>query len=211
MSELSTTSHAAHAGGHAGAGTSMGVDSRKMGVWAFIGSEVMFFTALIVVYLVYKPVNMARPDVQDPKEFLGIQFTGLLAAILLASSLTMVLALAATRRGDWRQFRIWHLATAFLGLCFLGGQAYEFTKLVSEGVTLSSSMFGTTFFVLTGFHGTHVAVGVIWLLAVFAKVMRYQRSTENAMDVELVGLYWHFVDLVWVAIFTLIYLLPDFK
>jgi cytochrome c oxidase subunit 3/cytochrome o ubiquinol oxidase subunit 3 len=207
MSELSTTDHAVTTGGHAAAETSMSVDSRKMGVWAFIGSEVMFFTALITTYLVYKPVNVSRPDFQDPKEFLGIAFTGLLAAILLASSLTMVLALAAIRRGDRRLFRVWLLATAGLGLCFLGGQTYEFNKLVHEGVTLNSSMFGTTFFVLTGFHGTHVAIGVIWLLSVFAKVWRYPRSHENVMDVELAGLYWHFVDLVWVAIFTLIYLI----
>jgi cytochrome c oxidase subunit 3 len=211
MSELSTTSHAVHAGGHAAeAPTALGVDSRKMGVWAFIGSEVMFFTALITTYLIYKPVNLARGG-QDPKEFLGIQFTGLLAAILLASSLTMVLALAAIRRGDRRLFRVWLLATAGLGLCFLGGQTYEFTKLFGEGVSLGSSMFGTTFFVLTGFHGTHVAIGVIWLLSVFTKIWRYPNAPGNVMDVELGGLYWHFVDLVWVAIFTLIYLMPDFK
>ena len=121
----------------------------------------------------------------------------------------MVLALAAIRRHDIRQFRMWLLATVGLGLCFLGGQAYEFTKLISEGVTFSSSMFGTTFFVLTGFHGTHVAIGATWLLSVFTKIRRYPNAPGNDMDVELGGLYWHFVDLVWVAIFTLIYLLPD--
>lgn len=186
---------------------SLGVDSRKLGVWAFIGSETLFFATLITVYLVFAPANMARADHQDPKEFLGIAFTSLLAAILLASSLTMVLGLAAHKRHDIKQFRIWHLATAFLGLCFLGGQAYEFTKLYSEGVTLSSSLFGTTFFVLTGFHGTHVAIGVTWLISAFLKVMKYPDSPENAMDIELSGLYWHFVDLVWVVIFTLIYLI----
>jgi cytochrome c oxidase subunit 3/cytochrome o ubiquinol oxidase subunit 3 len=213
MSEHATATHAAP-GGHAaydsGHGTSLGVDSRKMGVWAFIGSETLFFAALIATYLIYKPRNLAAGG-QDPKEFLGIGVTSVLAAILLASSLTMVLALAAIRRHDMRRFRIWLLATVGLGLSFLGGQAYEFTELVHEGVTLGSSMFGTTFFVLTGFHGTHVAIGVTWLLAVFVKVMRYPDSPENPMDVELGGLYWHFVDLVWVAIFNLIYLLPDFN
>ncbi len=213
-------SHASPASGHATAGhgahdahgahaTSMHVDSRKLGVWAFIGSEVMFFAALITVYLVYKPRNLAAGG-PDPKEVLGIQFTSLLAAILLASSVTMVLALAASRRGDWRLFRIWHLATAFLGLCFLGGQVYEFTELVHEGITMPSSIFGMSFFILTGFHGTHVAIGVIWLLAVFFKVRAYPKSPENVMDIEMAGLYWHFVDLVWVGIFTLIYLMPDF-
>ncbi|MBK9712499.1 MAG: heme-copper oxidase subunit III [Kouleothrix sp.] len=213
MSQASTTAghaaSAAHGGGHEVA--SLGVDSRKIGVWAFIGSEVMFFVTLITVYLIYKPRNLAAGG-PDPKEALGIGVTSALAAILLASSVTMVLALAAIRRGDRRLFRIWLLATVVLGLCFLGGQAYEFTELiVGEEITMPTSIFGMTFFILTGFHGTHVAIGVIWLLSTFAKVMRYPRSPENVMDVEIAGLYWHFVDLVWVAIFTLIYLLPDFK
>lgn len=203
------TGHDAH-GAHAEHPTSMGVDSRKMGVWAFIGSEVMFFAALITVYLIYKPRNLEAGG-PDPKEVLGIGFTSVLAAILLASSVTMVLALAAIRRHDIRWFRIWLLATAGLGLCFLGGQVFEFSELIfNENVTMPTSLFGQTFFIMTGFHGTHVAIGVIWLLSVFAKVTRYPNSPENEMDVELGGLYWHFVDLVWVAIFTLIYLMPDF-
>jgi cytochrome c oxidase subunit III len=210
MSEHATATHAAPAAGHDAAhATALGVDSRKMGVWTFIGSETLFFAALIVTYFIYKPVNAARYPDQLPHEKLGIQFTGVLAAILLASSVTMVLALAAARRGDKRQFAIFQLATIGLGLCFLGGQVYEFTHLVfSEGVTLGSSLLGTTFFVLTGFHGTHVAIGATWLLAVFLKVRAYPNSPANVMDIELGGLYWHFVDLVWVAIFTLIYLLP---
>ncbi|HNP69932.1 MAG TPA: cytochrome c oxidase subunit 3 [Kouleothrix sp.] len=212
MSQISTTSShsAASHGVQADHATSMHVDSRKLGVWAFIGSEVMFFAALITVYLVYKPRNLAAGG-PDPKEVLGIGVTSALAAILLASSVTMVLALAAARRGDRRQFTIWMLSTAGLGLCFLGGQAYEFTELiVGEGITMPTSLFGQTFFILTGFHGTHVAIGVIWLLATFFKVRAYPKSRENVMDIELAGLYWHFVDLVWVGIFTIIYLMPDF-
>jgi cytochrome c oxidase subunit 3 len=213
MSQLSTATNQAAAshGAHGAQATALGVDTRKVGVWAFIGSETLFFAALIAVYLVYKPRNLAAGG-PDPKEVLGIGVTSVLATILLASSLTMVLALAAIRRNDIRLFRIWLLATAGLGLCFLGGQAYEFTELVvAEGVTMPSSIFGQTFFILTGFHGTHVAIGVTWLLSIFAKVMRYPNSPENVMDVELGGLYWHFVDLVWVGIFTLIYLMPDFN
>lgn len=187
--------------------TSLGVDSRKLGMWAFIGSETLFFTSLITTYLVYAPVNRARPDFQDPKHFLDISLTSVLAAILLASSLTMVLALAASRRNDLKSFRNWQLATMLLGLAFVGGQVYEFQHLYHEGLTLSSSLFGTTFYVLTGFHGTHVFIGVIWLAAVLVKVLKTPGSPENPMDIELVGLYWHFVDLVWVAIFTLIYLI----
>lgn len=187
--------------------TSLGVDNRKLGVWAFIGSETLFFATLITTYFVFAPVNRMRPDFQDPREFLDIELTTVLASILLASSLTMVLALSASKRGDRRWFTTWLLATVGLGLAFIGGQAYEFNHLYHEGLTLSSSLFGTTFFVLTGFHGTHVAIGVIWLLSVFFKVRAYPDSPENAMDVEIAGLYWHFVDLVWVAIFVLVYLI----
>lgn len=208
MSEISQTNAPSGVHGHV-AETSMGVDSRKLGMWAFIGSESLFFAALITTYLVYKPVNFHRPDYQDPKEFLGIGLTSVLAAILLASSLTMVLSLAAVRRNDQRLFRVWLLSTAFLGLCFVGGQVYEFTHLYHEGLTLSSSLFGTTFFVLTGFHGTHVFLGVVWLISVFLRSLRHPYTATDNMDVEIVGLYWHFVDLVWVVIFTLIYLLPD--
>ncbi|MCS6939947.1 MAG: cytochrome c oxidase subunit 3 [Roseiflexus sp.] len=203
MSESSMTRPHATAAHH----TSLGVDNRKLGVWAFIGSETLFFATLITTYFVFAPVNRMRPDFQDPREFLDIELTTVLASILLASSLTMVLALSASRRGDRRWFTTWLLATVGLGLAFIGGQAYEFNHLYHEGLTLSSSLFGTTFFVLTGFHGTHVAIGVIWLLSVFFKVRAYPDSPENAMDVEIAGLYWHFVDLVWVAIFVLVYLI----
>ena len=219
MSELTTTGHGNGAAHPTASGEvpSMGVDSRKMGVWAFIGSEIMFFAALITTYLVLKPKNAAIEEEkhaknpgyepQLPHHFLDINLTTVLASILLASSLTMVLALAAVRRGDQRRFRIWLLATIGLGLSFLGGQAYEFTHLYSEGLTLSSSLFGATFFLTTGFHGTHVAIGATWLFAIFLNSLRHPYGGENYMDVEIGGLYWHFVDLVWVAIFVLLYLI----
>lgn len=193
-------------------GNALSVPSRRLGLWAFIGSETLFFGSLIVAYLVYRGTNLARPDVQDPKAFLNLGYTAILTTVLVASSLTMVLALAAIRRGDGRRFRVCLLLTAALGACFLLGQAREFWGLTSQGVTLSSSLFGSTFFVLTGFHGLHVAIGVVWLLAVYVWVALQSRASaatapENTDDVELVGLYWHFVDLVWVAIFMLVYLI----
>ncbi|MBC8161079.1 MAG: heme-copper oxidase subunit III [Roseiflexaceae bacterium] len=207
MSEVSTTN--APAGiGHGHDETSMGVDSRKLGLWAFIGSETLFFAALIVTYLIFKPVNEARPENQLPHEFLAINFTAGLAAILLASSLTMVLSIAAIRQNNQRMFRIWLGATIGLGLMFLGGQVYEFYHLYAEGLTLGSSLLGSTFFVLTGFHGTHVAIGVVWLSMIMWRGLKRGYSANDHMDVELGGMYWHFVDLVWVAVFTLIYLLP---
>ncbi|MAG36182.1 MAG: cytochrome oxidase subunit III [Dehalococcoidia bacterium] len=179
------------------------LDNRKLGVWAFIGSESLFFAALIGMYMVYR--GRTGPPAH---QVLDINFTAILAFILLMSSLTMVLALKAIREDNQRGLRIWLSATIFLGLLFLAGQAYEFTELVvHEHVTITNSLFGASFFTLTGFHGTHVAVGVIWLGAVLARAFGGGFTSQNFIAVEIAGLYWHFVDLVWVVIFTLIYLI----
>jgi cytochrome c oxidase subunit 3/cytochrome o ubiquinol oxidase subunit 3 len=179
------------------------LDNRKLGVWAFIGSESLFFAALIAMYMVYRG-RTGPPS----HEALDINFTAILAFILLMSSLTMVLALKAIREGNQGGLRFWLGATIFLGLCFLGGQVYEFYELVHhEHVTLTNSLFGASFFTLTGFHGTHVAVGAIWLGAVLARAYTGGFTPQNYIAVEIAGLYWHFVDLVWVVIFTLIYLI----
>ena len=120
----------------------------------------------------------------------------------------MVLALAAIQRGNVRGMQIWLLATAILGLLFVSGQAYEFTQFVHEGLTLETNLFGTTFFVLTGFHGAHVTVGIIMLMALVGIVSRSKVPGDKAEVVELIGLYWHFVDIIWIVIFTLVYLIP---
>ena len=112
---------------------------------------------------------------------------------------------------DLRRFKLGHypwLATVvFLGLVFLGFQAYEFTHFVSEGLTIQRNVFGSSFFVLTGFHGAHVSVGVVWLTTLLALAVRGKLPPSRALDVEIAGLYWHFVDIVWIVIFTLIYLI----
>ncbi len=174
-------------------------------MWIFLGSDCVFFAALITTYFVNLPLIFSGAP--NPQKVLGINFTAILAFILLFSSLTMVLALAAFQRDNIRSGRNWLLATAALGTCFLGGQAIEFSNLAHEGVTLSSGLFGQCFLIMTGFHGTHVFIGVIWLLAcwLFAGTGRF--NAKNFIGVEISGLYWHFVDLVWVAIFTLVYLI----
>ena len=184
--------------------TSTGLNSRKMVFWAFLGSECMFFGSLIATYVVYRGRDTVGPH---PHEILNIPFTSVSAFVLLMSSLTMVLALAAVQRGDLRGSRIWLAATALLGMTFIAGQCYEFTEFFYEGLKLQSNLFGSTFFVLTGFHGTHVTVVVIWLWSLFAMAMRGRLPQSRALDVEICGLYWHFVDVVWVAIFTLVYLI----
>ena len=184
--------------------TSTGLNSRKMVFWAFLGSECMFFGSLIATYMVYKGRDTVGPT---PHEILNIPFTSVSAFVLLMSSLTMVLALAAVQRGDNKGSRIWLAATALLGMTFIAGQCYEFTEFFTHGLQLQSNLFGCSFFVLTGFHGTHVTVGVIWLWTLWSMAMRGKLPKEKALDVEIAGLYWHFVDVVWIAIFTLIYLL----
>jgi heme/copper-type cytochrome/quinol oxidase subunit 3 len=119
----------------------------------------------------------------------------------------MVLALAAVQRGDRVWARVWLGATAFLGTVFLGFQVYEFTSFVHEGLTLQVNLFGSTFFVLTGTHGAHVFVGVVWLLTLLVRSFQGELGPEKAMNVEIAGLYWHFVDVVWIVIFTVVYLL----
>lgn len=184
--------------------TSLGVDNRKLGVWTFIGSEVMFFSGLIVTYLVNRGRSVTGPY---PHEVLGVPLVGVNTFVLICSSLTMVTALAAIERGNASAMRKWLIATAVLGLLFLGGQAFEFSTLFADGLSLSTNLFGATFFTLTGFHGTHVLIGVIWIVFVLARAFRGGVTQENHLAVELVGLYWHFVDVVWIVIFTLVYLL----
>ena len=200
---MAVASNAAHGQEHEHP-TSTGLNSRKMLFWAFLGSECLFFGSLIATYLVYRGRDQVGPH---PHEILNIPFTSISAFVLLMSSLTMVLALAACQRGNQRGTAIWLAATAALGATFVGGQVYEFTEFVMHGLTLQKNLFGCTFFVLTGFHGTHVTVGVIWLLTMFMLALRGRLPASKALDVEIAGLYWHFVDVVWIAIFTLVYLL----
>ena len=184
--------------------TSTGLNSRKLVFWAFLGSECMFFGSLIATYLVSRGRDQVGPH---PHEILNIPFTSVSAFVLLMSSLTMVLALAAVQHGNARGTKIWLAATALLGMTFVGGQCFEFTHFFREGLALQTNLFGCSFFVLTGFHGTHVTVGVIWLWTLFVRAARGKIPQEKSLDVEIAGLYWHFVDVVWIAIFTLVYLL----
>jgi heme/copper-type cytochrome/quinol oxidase subunit 3 len=184
--------------------TSMGLDSRKMGFWAFIGSECLLFGSLISTYLVYQGRSVSGPT---PAEILNIPVTSISTFDLLMSSLWMVLALAAVQRGDMKWAKVWLLGVAIGGAIFIGFQIYEFSSFVREGLTLQANLFGCTFFVLTGTHGAHVTVGVLWMLTLWYRAMRGKLGPEHAMTVEIAGLYWHFVDVVWIVIFTLVYLL----
>jgi heme/copper-type cytochrome/quinol oxidase subunit 3 len=188
--------------------TSTGLSNAKLAMWAFLGSECLLFGALISTYLLYRGRSLSGPT---PHDVYDIPYTSVSSFVLLMSSLTMVLALSAIQRGDQQKLRAWLMATALLGMTFISGQVYEFTTFVHEGLTLKTNLFGSTFFVLTGFHGAHVTVGILMLLSLFAMSLDGRLPVEKAETVELVGLYWHFVDIVWIVIFTLVYLIPSGK
>jgi heme/copper-type cytochrome/quinol oxidase subunit 3 len=201
------TSAEAVADAHHDEHESTGIENRKLGMWIFLSSEFLFFGALITNYLLYSN----RPGFEGiyPAEIYDIPFTSVSSFVLLMSSLTMVLAHNALSRGDQNGTRTWLFATAALGAVFLGGQVFEFTEFVVEyGMTLSTNPAASAFYVLTGFHGTHVAIGVIMLLSLWG-ISRRQGglSEDHGMNLELVGLYWHFVDIIWIVIFTVVYLL----
>jgi cytochrome c oxidase subunit 3/cytochrome o ubiquinol oxidase subunit 3 len=185
--------------------TSTGLDNAKLGMWAFLGSEFLFFGGFISTFLLYKS-DTAHGE--TPKDVLNIPFTSVTSFILLASSLSMVLALASAGRNDIRRMRVWLLATAFMGMVFVGGQIYEFTEFIREGVNPGSNSASSAFFVLTGVHGAHVTVGIVMLLMLVGASFKWDLGGSwGSRAVEHVGLYWHFVDLIWVLIFTIVYLI----
>ncbi|HVE90687.1 MAG TPA: heme-copper oxidase subunit III [Actinomycetota bacterium] len=185
--------------------TSTGLDNKKMAMWAFLGSECLLFGALISAYLLYRK----RGPGKHPADLYDIPFTSVSSFVLLMSSLTMVLALSGIQRGDGRRLRVWLVATAVLGMTFIAGQVYEFTTFVKEGMSLTSNAGASAFFVLTGFHGTHVSIGIIMLLSLVGLSLAGKLPAERSLAVELAGLYWHFVDIVWIVIFTVVYLVPS--
>ncbi|HWB73059.1 MAG TPA: cytochrome c oxidase subunit 3 [Egibacteraceae bacterium] len=195
---------AAHAAEH-GHEPSLGLSNEKLAMWTFIGSECLFFGALISTYLIYVQRTGRGPSAE---QIFDIPFTSVSTFILLMSSLGMVLALHAISVGELRNFRVWILATALMGATFLAGQFYEFTVFVAEGMKLDTSPFTASFFVLTSFHGLHVALGILMLLTLWALSMMGRLPQERHTTVEYVGLYWHFVDIVWIVIFTVVYLIP---
>lgn len=186
--------------------TSTGIGHRKMLIWAFLGSECMFFGSLIATYLVY--VGRSLPGTPTPVDVLDIPTTSVSTFVLLMSSLMMVLAYSSIAKGNVRNFRIWILCTAFLGATFMGFQIFEFTEFAQHsGLTPKTNLFGSSFFTLTGFHGAHVTVGVIWLVSLFGYSFKGDLTQEEGLAVDMAALYWHFVDVVWIIIFTVVYLI----
>jgi len=182
----------------------------KLMMWVFLCSDAMSFAGLLAAY---GAVRLGSSNWPVPSEKLDVPLTALNTFILICSSVTMVKALSAIRHGDRNGFLGWLAGTMAGGASFLGIQAYEWTHLIHEGMTIQgnpwgvSTLFGATFFILTGFHGCHVLSGVIYLFCISVRGAQGAYGAENYSPVEIVGLYWHFVDLIWILVFTFVYLI----
>jgi len=191
----------------------MGVYNLKLGMWVFLLSEIMFFTALIGSYII---LRSARPEAfAMPGEVLNVPLTAGNTFLLICSSVTMVKAFAAIEHGDQRGLRRWLIATVLIGATFLGVQIFEYIQLASHGFVPfvegyhaeGEPLYGATFYTLTGFHGAHVTLGVLAMIGITIRAFMGKYTRESHGGVEAMGLYWHFVDLVWIILFTIVYLI----
>jgi cytochrome c oxidase subunit III len=183
----------------------MGSPRGKLGMWLFLASDALTFGALLAAY---GAMRMGAPAWPVPSHVLNIPLTALNTFILICSSVTMVKALSALRKGDMSGFQKFMVGTILGGALFLSIQAYEYRHLIHlEGMSLRKDLFSATFFSLTGFHGMHVFAGVVYLTIILLRGRAGDFSPTNYGRVEVAGLYWHFVDLVWILVFTFVYLL----
>jgi cytochrome c oxidase subunit III len=181
-----------------------GMPTALVGMLLFIASEVMFFGGLFATYFNARASVPAGEWHPPPGGHLDLPLAAVLTAVLVASSFTMQFGVWAIRRGDTGQLRLWTAITLGLGVLFLAGQLYDYSQL---GFSIADSSYGTVFYTLTGFHGAHVFGGAVGLTIILARAMRGQFSARNHVAVEAVSVYWHFVDVVWIAVFSTIYLL----
>jgi len=177
----------------------------KLGMWTFLAGDAMTFGAGIAAY---GALRIGNPNWPTPADYLGITTTAVMTFILICSSLTMVEALSGIQRGNQAKFRNFMALTVLGGIIFLGMQAFEWHHLIGErGMSIKRDLFDATFFILTGFHGCHVFGGVVYNSVLLIRGMMGKLPQAKAGLVEIAGLYWHFVDLVWILIFTFIYLI----
>ncbi|MGA4542099.1 MAG: heme-copper oxidase subunit III [Streptomycetaceae bacterium] len=179
----------------------------SIGTIVWLASELMFFAALFAMYFTIRSVQ--GPEVWDQSSsLLNVPFSSVNTTILVLSSLTCQLGVFAAERGDVKKLRMWFVITFIMGAIFIGGQVYEYTELVKEGLTLSSAAYGSVFYMTTGFHGMHVTGGLIAFLLVLGRTYAAKRFThQQATSAIVVSYYWHFVDVVWIGLFATIYLI----
>lgn len=195
---MSSAAHAAHPE------TTTGIENRKLAIWTFIGSECLFFASLISIYLVNKGKSISGPTAADIFEIPLVTFG---TAVLLFSSFFVVLALNGAQRGNQKQLVGWLSLTVLCGMFFVGMQVYEFQHFYHKGLGFGTNVFASSFYVLTGFHGTHVTIGALWLATLLVQAIRGKLPAHRAMNLEIAALYWHFVDVVWIVIFPVVYLM----
>jgi heme/copper-type cytochrome/quinol oxidase subunit 3 len=179
-------------------------ESTKLGFWVFLGGEVILFGTLIATYILFRLHNPG--EFIQVKQHLSIPLIAINTFILILSSFMVVRALESIRDGNVKGLRTNLLFVLLLGAMFLGGQAYEWTSLFRDGIDITT-IFGTPFFTVTGIHGSHVFVGLIWNLFLQQGIRKGAYSKKRYLGVEVFGLYWHFVDIVWIVLFTLFYLI----
>lgn len=176
-------------------------------MWVFLGSDCLFFGSLIATYMVYRGQSLVGPY---PADIVDVPVTTISTFVLLMSSFGMVMAVAAARNGNQRRLIQWLVVTILLGATFIGFQVYEFNAFRVEGLRYETNLFSSSFYTLTGFHGAHVTLGLVWLIAIAIIAARNPAGRPSDLDVDIAGLYWHFVDIVWIVIFTLLYLIGGF-
>jgi heme/copper-type cytochrome/quinol oxidase subunit 3 len=182
-----------------------GVYNEKLGMWVFLGSEVMFFTSLIGSYII---LRFGHPEAwAAPGAVLNVPVTAVNTFLLICSSVTMVKAFASAQDDNQKALRWWLVATVVIGAMFVGVQIYEYQELIHKGFVPSQGLYGSTFYTMTGFHGFHVTIGVLCMMFVTWKAFRGKYTATDHRGVEVIGLYWHFVDLVWIILFTIVYLI----
>ncbi len=172
-----------------------------------VGSEAIFFLALLMAFVYFTYVPALNPRVAST---LDLTTTGLFTVLLLSSSVTFWRAEVSFRRGHTTQLRLWLIATVVLGAVFLVGQGIEYSGLLSRQLTISKGTFTTSFFTLTGFHGLHVLIGLIVLSIVLYLAFLGDLDDPDSALLPSVGIYWHFVDIVWAVVFVVVYVLPHF-
>ena len=184
--------------------TSLPVNNRKLAIWTFIGSECLFFASLITTFVIYRDSHAKGPG---PKDVFGVPLVTSGTAVLLFSSFFVVMALNGAQQGNRKKLLTWLSLTVLCGMFFVGMQVYEFTHFVHEGMGYTTNLFASSFFTLTGFHGTHVAIGTLWLGTLLKDAYKGRIPPAKALNLEIAALYWHFVDVVWIIIFPVVYLM----
>ncbi|MEC5422816.1 cytochrome (ubi)quinol oxidase subunit III [Virgibacillus sp. C22-A2] len=179
--------------------------NKFLGLWFFLGGETVLFASLFGTYLALKNSTAGGPSTTD---LFGLELVFLMTMLLLTSSLTSVYAMYHMKNNDFKKMQLWLGITALLGIGFLACEIYEFAHYINDyGFTFRSSAFGSAFYTLVGFHGGHVVFGLSWLIALMVRNAKRGLNLYNAPKYYTFSLYWHFIDVVWVFIFTVVYLM----